>query len=298
VPGMPQLVIASEQRARPVSNWSRGLRRFVANRRAVVGAVTLFLIVSCTVLAPVVVPYDPNAVDLANMLQPPGPAHIFGTDNVGRDYLARTLHGGRVSVAVGSIAMLISIGLGMLVGGTAGYFGGVVDEVLSRFVDFVLSLPIFFIMLVVVMLWQPTILNVILLIGLSSWMPVARLVRAVLMAEREKDYVTAAVAAGAGVPRTMLHHLIPNIIGPVIVSATFNVGDAILLESALSFLGLGVQPPQATWGNMVIGAQQYLYNAPWIAIFPGLMIVLTVMSFSFVGDGLRDAFDTQMLERW
>ena len=283
--------------ARPAErgrNLNRGARRFVRNPRAVIGACLLAFLILITVLAPIITRASPTAVHLDRALTPPNAEHWFGTDNVGRDYFARTLYGGRISLAVGFSAMLIAITFGTVIGSLAGYFRGLLDELLSRGVDFFLSLPIFYIIIVMQMLFHPGTVGLVFLISLFFWMPVARLVRGLVLSLREQEYVQAARALGSGSNRIILRHLIPNLVGPIIVTASFNVGDAILIESALSFLGVGIQPPTATWGNMVIGAETYMFTAPWIAIYPGLLIALTVMSFMFIGDGLRDAFDTKM----
>lgn len=275
----------------------RGIARFFKNRPAVFGLLLLIVLVVVTAGADLFAKHPPNEVDLGRTLLKPSAEHYFGTDNVGRDYFARTLHGGRVSLLIGFAAMLISIAVGTIIGAIAGYFGGMVDEVLSRFTDLILSLPLFYIMIVVFMLLQPGTTGVVVLIGLTSWMTVTRLVRGLFLKERQQDYVVAAQALGAPSSRIMWRHLLPNVLGPIIVTASFRVGDSILLESSLSFLGLGIQPPQATWGNMIIGAHTYLFNAPWIAIFPGVMITITVMAFMFVGDGLRDAFDSKLVSK-
>ncbi len=287
------VAVAEVGRARP----RRGLKRFLQNRRAVLGAVILAVMATVTIWPGLVTQRNPNATNLSNAMRAPDAEHWFGTDNVGRDYLARTVHGGRISLLVGVSAMLVSIVVGTVVGAVAGYFGGRTDELLSRLVDFILSLPIFYIMVVLFMMLRPGIPGLILMIGLASWMPAARLVRGLFLVAREQDYVQAAHAMGAGHARTIFLHLLPNIVGPIIVTASFRVGDAILLESALSFLGVGIQPPQATWGNMIVGAQAHLFTGPWIGIIPGVMITLTVMAFMFVGDGLRDAFDARWVDR-
>lgn len=279
---------------RPATHLRRGARRFLRNRRAVLGLAILAVLTVATLFPGMLTSRGPNDVDLSNSLLPPDAHHWFGTDNVGRDYLARALFGGRVSMAIGLSAMIISIVVGTVLGSAAGYLGGYVDEVISRGVDFVLSLPLFYVMVVIEMMFHPGTVGLVLLIGLTSWMVVARLVRGLVLSEKEREYVQAARAMGAPLSRIVLRHLLPNIVGPIIVTASFNVGNAILLESALSFLGVGIQPPQATWGNMIIGAQTYLFNAPWIAVFPGVLITLTVMAFMFIGDGLRDAFDVKM----
>jgi len=270
------------------------LRRFRANRRASAGLIVLLALAVVIVFPRLLTARTPNDVDLARSLTPPSAQHWFGTDNVGRDYLARALEGGRVSLAIGLAAMGISVVVGTVVGSVAGYAAGYTDEIISRGVDFVLALPLFYAIVVIEMLFHPGTSGLVVLIGLTTWMVVARLVRGLVLSERETEYVQAARALGAHGGRVIVRHVLPNILGPVMVTASFNVGNAILLESALSFLGVGVQPPQATWGNMIIGAQTYLFNAPWIAIVPGFLITITVMAFMFVGDGLRDALDVKM----
>ncbi|MGQ0567907.1 MAG: ABC transporter permease [Armatimonadota bacterium] len=275
----------------PVSNARRALRRFVRHRRALFGFVTLFVLVVLTFPAPLFMEIDPNAIDFASRLSPPGWTHPFGTDNLGRDYFARCLYGGRISLGVGFVAMTIAVLLGTTIGSIAGYFGGTVDNLLMRGVDLIISLPIFFMILIAQMVLRPNIINVMLIIGLTSWMGVSRIVRGEVLAQRSRDYVTAALAMGNSSTRIILRHVLPNVVGPITVVATLNVASAILVESALSFLGLGVQPPQASWGSMVSGAQTRMFLAPWVAIFPGVMLSLTVVSFNFIGDGLRDALD-------
>lgn len=295
----PQAMAVAEDRrdSRQSPLRSRAVRRFVANRRAMLGAIMLVLLVFVTVGAPLITRYDPNAVHLSQAMQPPSARHWFGTDTDGRDYFSRALYGGRVSLAVGFSAMLVALTFGTVVGAIAGYYGGLADELLSRGVDFFLSLPIFYMIVVAQMLLHPGIVGLVFLISLFFWMPVARLVRGLVLSQREQEYVQATRALGSRGLRIIVRHLVPNVVGPIIVTASFNIGDAILIESALSFLGVGIQPPTATWGNMIIGAQTYLLTAPWIAIFPGALIALAVMSFMFVGDGFRDAFDTRMGDR-
>jgi peptide/nickel transport system permease protein len=247
--------------------------------------------VALTTFAPVFSRLDPDAIDFENIFTPPNWEHPFGTDHVGRDYFARSLYGGRISLAVGVVAMGISMLLGTTIGATAGYFGGTLDNFLMRLVDFILSLPLFLIILIAQVTLRPNVLNVMIIIGITSWMGVSRIVRGEILVQRAQEYVIASRAIGSSSARTIVRHTLPNIVGPIIVAATLNTAYAILLESALSFLGLGVQPPQASWGSMVSGSQTRMFLAPWVAIFPGAMLALTVMSFNFMGDGLRDAFD-------
>jgi peptide/nickel transport system permease protein len=275
----------------PVSNSRRAAARFIRHRRAAFGLVTLIILIVATFLVPAVTHLDPEAIDFDSRLSPPSRARPFGTDNLGRDYLARSLYGGRISLGVGFVAMIIAVVLGTTVGASAGYFGGAVDGLLMRLVDLIISLPLFFMILIAQMVLRPSILNVMFIIGLTSWMGVSRIVRGEVIAQRSRDYVTAARALGNGASRIILRHVLPNVVGPITVVATLNVASAILVESALSFLGLGVQPPQASWGSMVSGAQTRMFLAPWVAIFPGVLLSLTVVSFNFIGDGLRDALD-------
>jgi peptide/nickel transport system permease protein len=274
-----------------LSNTRRAVQRFVRHRRALFGMGMLATLLLATFVLPEVLALDPDAIDFAARLTPPNPQHPFGTDNLGRDYLARCLYGGRISLGVGFVAMAIAVGLGTTIGAVAGYYGGMIDGALMRGVDFVISLPLFFIILIAQMLLRPNVVNVMLIIGLTSWMGVSRIVRAEVLVQRSREYVVAAQAVGCAARRIVLRHVLPNVVGAITVVATLNVAAAILVESALSFLGLGVQPPQASWGSMISGAQTRMFLAPWVAIFPGLLISLTVVSFNFVGDGLRDAFD-------
>jgi peptide/nickel transport system permease protein len=259
-------------------------------------------------------PYDPETPDLSNMLSPPSLAHPLGTDELGRDMLTRTLYGGRVSLIVGVFAMLVAVTLGTLVGAVAGYFGGVVDNLLMRFTDFALAFPRIFILilfaiifmrppfsdnpLVVLVfdtLYKMPVARVVFVIGILGWMDVARLVRSSFLEIKNLEYVESARVLGAGTPRIMVRHILPNALGPIIVAASLGVADAIISESGLSFLGLGIQPPTATWGNMLKNALDQIFAAPWTAIVPGAMIFLTVLSINYIGDGLRDAFDPRKI---
>jgi len=263
----------------------------MANRNAIVGAIVLLVLLIITFFAPLLAAYDPYVIDFDNMLSPPAMGHPFGTDHLGRDYLARTIYGGRISLAVGFVCMAMSLVIGTIIGATSGFLGGIIDNFLMRLVDFINSLPIFFIVMIAQMVLQPSIFNVMWVIGLTSWMSIARIVRGEVLSKREQDFVLAARAIGVPTSRVLWKHILPNISGPILVTATLSIAHAILTESALSFLGLGVQAPEASWGNMLMGAQTRMLNAPWIALFPGAMICITVMSFNFLGDGLRDALD-------
>ncbi|MCS7002711.1 MAG: ABC transporter permease, partial [Dehalococcoidia bacterium] len=240
-------------------------------------------------------PVDPTKQDLLNIRNPPSLTSPFGTDDLGRDYLTRVMHGGRISLTVGLLATFVAITIGTIVGALAGFFGGWIDALLMRITDTFLAFPAVLILIMLSVLLAALQFTqfwwVAIVIGVLNWMNVARLVRAAYLQLREMEYVTAARAIGAGNFAIMVKHILPNSVSSIIVAATLGVGEAILAESTLSFLGLGVQPPTATWGNMLRIAQPELVMAPWMAIFPGLMIFLTILSINFVGDGLRDAFD-------
>jgi peptide/nickel transport system permease protein len=244
-------------------------------------------------------PYDPNAIDLANRFAPPSLAHPFGTDKQGRDMLTRLLYGGRVSLAVGFLAMAAALSIGTLVGAVAGYAGGVFDSILMRFTDFMLTFPQIFVLLFLSFLLKEShiellggsIGNIIIVIALTSWMAISRLVRASFLTIRETEFVQAARSYGAGRRSLVFSQIMPNALGPIIVAGTRGVADAILVESGLSFLGYGVQPPAASWGNILQDAFVTIGVHPGLTIYPGLMIVVTVLSLNFLGDALRDALD-------
>lgn len=272
--------------------WRRW-RQFARHSPSVVGSIILILMVLLALLAPLFLP-DPNRVDLAaqTRLHAPSLAHPFGTDHLGRDVLARSLFGARISLAVGFTATGVAISIGTLMGSLAGFYGGLLDNVLMRLIDVVLSLPILFVLIILQsLLTEPSIYNVIFVIAFTSWMGTARIVRGQVLKEREMDYVTAAYSIGATNRRIIWRHLLPNVIGPVIVLTTLQVGRVIILEAALSYLGFGVPRPHASWGSMLAEARDYLHTGPWIAIFPGLLLSITVLSFNFVGDGLAAAFN-------
>jgi peptide/nickel transport system permease protein len=221
-------------------------------------------------------------------------AHVLGTDELGRDVLARLMMGGRVSLAIGIVAMIIAMAVGILVGAFAGFYGGVLGTVLMRLVDAVLCFPAIFLLLAFAALTEPGLLTTTVLIAATAWMSVARVVEAQVRSLREREFAIAAVAFGSSNLRIMFRELVPNAMAPIVVAATLNVAKAILLESYVSYLGYGIQPPQASWGNMLNNAQIYLTSAPWLAIAPGVAITLAVTSFNFLGDGLRDALDPRM----
>jgi peptide/nickel transport system permease protein len=243
-------------------------------------------------LAGLVSPRDPEALDVANRFAPPGTAgFLLGSDELGRDLLSRLLYAGRISLFVGFTAMAITVVLGSFAGVVSTQFGGAVDALIMRFTDVMMSFPTVFLLLVLASFVGSTAFTIALIIGVTAWMTVARIIHAQTLSLREQDFVLAARMIGASDWRIILQHLLPNTVGAIIVAATFNVADAILAESYISYLGYGIQPPVASWGNMLNNAQQYFDTTPWLAIFPGLIIGLTVTGFNFVGDGLRDAVD-------
>ncbi|WP_415714364.1 ABC transporter permease [Maridesulfovibrio sp.] len=257
----------------------------------------LFLVGSVSlaaVFAPLLTPYDPNALNVDHLLQSPSATHFFGTDALGRDVFARMLYGGRVSLWVGFVAVGISTAIGLALGLAAGYFGGLVDEIIMRGVDVMLCFPSFFLILAVIAFLEPGLTNIMIVIGFTSWMGVARLVRAETLSLRKRDFVQASRLAGAGPIRIMLTHILPNAITPVLVSATLGVAGAILVESSLSFLGLGVQPPDPSWGNLLMDGKEVLEIAPWLSVFPGMAILLTVLGYNLLGEALRDILDPRL----
>jgi peptide/nickel transport system permease protein len=288
---------ASVSTAAPSRSYAQMIaRRFVSHRMAVAGAVLVLLLCSAALFAQFVAPHDPTSIDTTKRFLPPlaSWSYPLGTDDLGRDTLSRLLYGGQVSLTVGIVAMLTTMLTGTLVGLAAGYYGGIVDNLLMRFVDTLLCFPQVFLLLVVAAFVPPTILSISLIIGLTSWMEVSRIVRAQVSTLKEMDFVQASRGFGASNWRIMLVELLPNIAAPVLVAATLKVATAVLMESYISFLGYGVQPPMASWGNMLTNAQGYFDTVPFLAILPGILITFTVMGFNFLGDGLRDAVDARL----
>ncbi len=273
---------------------SRMLRAFLANRLAVAGVVMLLLLVLGATFAPVLVAYSPTATDFGSLQQGPSAKHWFGTDQLGRDIFSRVLYGARVSLAAGLISVLIALLLGGLMGLIAGYYGGWIDDVLMRLTDAMLAFPFLVLAIALAAVLGPSLQNTMLAIGVVTTPVFARLIRGQVLAERPRDYVQAAVAIGGGDSRIIVRHLLPNILGPLIVQVSLSTATAVLAEATLSFLGLGVQPPTPSWGSMLNDARGYLSQAPHMALFPGLAIFLAVLAFNLIGDGLRDAFDPRM----
>ncbi|WP_419898364.1 ABC transporter permease [Roseomonas sp. USHLN139] len=286
---------AAREAALPLPPRNTAFRRFCRHRLAMAGAIIIAVLVLGSYLGPYLLPFDDTFIDIMQRFAPPfSGAHVLGTDELGRDMLARLMMGGRISLAVGFTAMVISMGIGILVGAIAGYYGGVVGAALMRFVDAVLCFPSIFLLLALAALIDPGVGSITLLIAATAWMDVARIVEGQIRSLRERDFAVAAEALGASDLRIVFRELVPNAVAPIVVAATLNVAKAILLESYISYLGYGIQPPTPSWGNMLNNAQIYLTSAPWLAILPGLFITLAVTSFNFLGDGLRDALDPRM----
>ncbi|MGE5673076.1 MAG: ABC transporter permease [Mycobacterium leprae] len=284
------------------SFWRQFWRRFRRNKAAVGGALILVLLFLSAIFAWKLAPLDPNNIVLADRLKPPGYVsptlhvkYVLGTDGTGRDLLSRLLYGGRISMSIGFLTAFLSLAVGITVGAVSGFYGGAIDNALMRLTEFMMVIPRLPITLIVLAVFGNSFFLLLFVIGLTSWMGVARLVRAEFLSLRERDFVEAARAQGARDNRIIYRHILPNAMAPLIVNATFQVAGAILLEATLSFLGLGVQAPTPSWGNMLISAQSELaFGVWWTSVIPGLMIVLAVLSFNLVGDGLRDALDPKL----
>ena len=269
----------------------RAVARFRKNRVAVAALALLLVLHVLVLLAPWIAPYDPENVQLVSRLESASRAHWLGTDEYGRDVLTRLLYGGQVSLAVGFTSMAAAMVIGVAIGAIAGYAGGAADAVLMRITDGMLAVPLFFVALMALATLGATMVNLVAVIALSSWMTVARAVRAEALRTRELEFVLAARALGGGRVRIVVTHVVPQSVPSITVAATIGVAFAVLLESALSFLGLGVQPPAASWGNMLSGARGYLRTVPGLAVMPGVLIFVTVLCYNWFGDGLRDAMD-------
>lgn len=295
---MSDMHTATSPQEQPSLEGTRSLRgdtwrRFRRHRLAVCGLLALLVLVLTTVVGPWLLPYDPNQIDAAFANLGPSWTHPMGTDELGRDQLVRVLVGGRLTLAVSAAAVIVALGVGVSVGAIAGYAGGAVDNLLMRLVDVFYALPGLFVVILLVALIGPSFVTIVIAIAVLSWVNTARLVRASFLSLKQKEFVEAARTVGTSGPRIMVHHLLPNAMSPVIVSATLGVASAILTESALSFLGLGFQPPDATWGGLLSESKNAVVTMGhwWRGFFPGLMIFVAVLSANFVGDGLRDALD-------
>ncbi|MGQ0568366.1 MAG: ABC transporter permease [Armatimonadota bacterium] len=271
--------------------WQAAWRRFRRHRLAAIGGGVFGLLIVLAIIYPEVAGRGSQGIALRNVFRPPSRAHPFGTDELGRDVLARLLGAGRVSLAVGIVATTISTTLGTVVGFAAGFYGSLVDVGLMRLVEMFLSIPSLAVMFVLARFLGPSLSSIILVLCLFGWMFTARLVRGEVLRLKHLDFVEAARAIGASNRRIIAAHLLPNVLPPIIVAATIAVGQAILAESTISYFGLGIQPPVASWGNMLQNAQEYLWSTPWLALYPGCAILMTVLSINLLGDGLRDALD-------
>lgn len=272
------------------------LRRFFRHKLAVAGLITLSLLVIMAIFAPQIAPYDPNKFDAVSMDDRPSKEHLLGLDQVGRDVLSRVIVASRISLSVGVVAVGIYVIIGTILGSLAGYFGGWLDVLLTRFADMFLSFPQIMLILVIVSMVGPSIWNIMVVLGLLGWPPIFRIVRGQFLTLREMDFVQAGRGMGATDWRIIFKHILPNSMGPILVAATFGTATAILTEASLSYLGLGVQPPQASWGNLLIQAQSttVIQKQPWLWVPPGMLIFISVLAINFVGDGLRDALDPRL----
>lgn len=284
--------------SRPVASrsyWSLAWQRFRRNRIAFASLIVLMVLTVAAILAPTLAPYSPDAISLSpdTLLLPMSWEHPLGTDELGRDTFSRILYGARVSLGVGFVAAIVSIGIGVMIGATAGMLGGWIDATLMRLVDILLSLPLFFILMIAQTLLPTGILTIMIIIGLITWMDVARLCRAEFMQLRLREYTMAAHVVGASHWRIAWRHLLPNASGPIIVAGTLRVAEAILIESTLSFIGLGIQPPNASLGSMLQKGLTRLLDAPWLVAAPGVAIAITALVFNFIGDGIRDSLDVR-----
>ncbi len=276
------------------SLWQITVRQFKKNKLAVIGLTIFMLFVLIAILAPVLAPYDPTEIDLFKVHQAPDREHLLGTDELGRDVLSRLLYGARITLLVGVSSMIFSVLLGTVVGAVGGYYGGLIDNILMRITDVTLSFPSIILLIIIAAYFKTTVLGMVVILGLTGWMGIARLIRGEFLSLKQKEYVIASQAIGNRDFRTIFKHILPNATAPLIVAATLRVGYSILFESALSWLGIGIKPPTPTWGNMLSNAQSDIFQAPWLAVWPGVMIFLTVLTINFIGDGLRDALDPKL----
>ena len=269
-------------------------RRLSRNKMAMAGLVVVAILFVVAFFADQLSPYPPDRINTSQILAPPSMAHFMGTDVLGRDVLSRIIHGAGVSLSVGFVAVGISTLIGVLLGAAAGYYGGTVERMIMRFVDIMLCFPTFFLILAVIAFIGSSIWNIMVVIGVTSWMGVTRLVRAEFLSIRERDFVQAAISQGAGDLRIIFIHILPNSMAPILVAATLGVAAAVLIESSLSFLGIGVQPPDPSWGNMLTEGKDNIEIAWWLSVFPGLAILITVMGYNLLGEGIRDALDPRL----
>ncbi len=293
IPGSPTTKLASAPVNPPLASpWRLVTRRFTGNATALVGLSFTATVAFCALFAPWIATFDPRAIDLERIVQAPGNVHLFGTDDLGRDLFSRVVYGARLSLQVGLLAAAISLALGVALGAIAGYAGGWMDAVLMRLTDTFLAMPATLLVIAVLAIFEhPSVTIIYTVLGLLGWPGIARLVRGKILTVREEDYVQAARALGLRSVRTLWRHVLPGALAPIIVIGTIRIADNILTEAWLSFLGLGLEPSEPSWGLMITGGQSYLTTQPWIVIFPGMAIFATTLGFNLLGDGLRDALD-------
>ena len=270
------------------------LERFFKNKMAVAGSIVVMLLFAVSLLAPWIAPYDPSTIDLKHVLAPPSLGHPLGTDQLGRDVLSRMIWGARISLKVGFVATGIAMLIGTILGAASGYYGRWVDAIIMRFVDIMLCFPTFFLILAVIAILEPSIWNIMIVIGLTGWMGITRLVRADFISLKERDFVSAARVIGASDFRIIFVHILPNAMASVLVATTLGIAGAILTESALSFLGIGVQPPIPSWGNILTAGKDNIDIAWWLSLYPGLAILITVLGYNLLGEGIRDSLDPRL----
>jgi peptide/nickel transport system permease protein len=276
--------------------WKILFKRFLKNKLAITGAAIIMFLLIIAVFAPLIAPYDLARQEISHRLEAPSARHLLGTDELGRDVFSRIIFGTRISLMVGFVATGISLLIGVTLGLVSGFFGNRTDAIIMRIVDIFLCIPTFFLILMVIAFLKPSIWNVMIVIGLTSWPGLTRMIRGECLSIKEREYIQAAKVLGMSNLRIMFVHLLPNVIVPVIVSATLGIGGAILTESALSFLGLGVQPPSPSWGNILTSGKDYINIAWWLSLYPGLAILITVLAYNLLGESLRDVFDPRMNE--
>ena len=276
--------------------WKILFKRFLKNKLAITGAAIIMFLLIIAVFAPLIAPYDLARQEILHRLEAPSARHLLGTDELGRDVFSRIIFGTRISLMVGFVATGISLLIGVTLGLVSGFFGNRTDAIIMRIVDIFLCIPTFFLILMVIAFLKPSIWNVMIVIGLTSWPGLTRMIRGECLSIKEREYIQAAKVLGMSNLRIMFVHLLPNVIVPVIVSATLGIGGAILTESALSFLGLGVQPPSPSWGNILTSGKDYINIAWWLSVYPGLAILITVLAYNLLGESLRDVFDPRMNE--
>jgi peptide/nickel transport system permease protein len=281
---------------KPESFASQTLHYLMKNKLAVIGGTLVLLVFVLSIFAPWIAPHDPSDIHIKNILIGPSLTYPLGTDELGRDVLSRMLWGGRISLEVGFVAVGIATIIGIILGAIAGYYGGWIDGMIMRAVDIMLSIPTIFLVLAVIAILEPSIINIMAVIGLTSWMEPARLIRAEFISLKEREFVIAARGIGASDGRIIMKHVLPNGLSPILVSATLGIGGAILIESALSFLGLGVQPPTPSWGSLLSSGKDNIEIAWWLSAFPGLAILITVLGYNLLGEGIRDALDPRQRE--